>query len=200
MPAKRSAILGQTFGLLTASHFVEGYRPYVFCRCKCGGSRTVRADVLGTGRIQDCGCVRKSHRVYLSHGDRYGDWMVLEPPLPRDPPTHALCKCKCGTIREVAITNLRSGQSKSCGCSRRREHTPPPTGGPAGPRKIPSLNSVWGMLTVLSILPTGSNTTALCRCECGQTKEVWAANLRAGLVVSCGCTSPKTFQARCNVE
>lgn len=31
------------------------------------------------------------------------------------------CKCDCGTIKEINIKNLKSGQSKSCGCIRRNK-------------------------------------------------------------------------------
>lgn len=30
-----------------------------------------------------------------------------------------LCKCECGTIREISGTSLRSGNSRSCGCLRK---------------------------------------------------------------------------------
>ena len=46
-------------------------------------------------------------------GRVYGKWKVLQ---------YAgkgkwLCECECGTIREVSGGNLRTGVTKSCGCS-----------------------------------------------------------------------------------
>lgn len=44
---------------------------------------------------------------------RYGRWTVLV-----DYGRYGLCRCDCGTEREVKADSLRSGKSKSCGCAR----------------------------------------------------------------------------------
>lgn len=54
-------------------------------------------------------------------GDRYGRWIVLSLAEPRrrkdgNPAKFWLCRCDCGTEREVRQTLLRNGQSRSCGC------------------------------------------------------------------------------------
>jgi len=51
-------------------------------------------------------------------GQRYGRYLVI---AKSDKRTKAnkqvvLCKCDCGTEREVVVNNLRSGTSTSCGC------------------------------------------------------------------------------------
>lgn len=54
-------------------------------------------------------------------GDRFGRWEAIkEIPSERE---FCLCKCECGTVKEVRIISLRNGHSKSCGCGRRREKT-----------------------------------------------------------------------------
>lgn len=46
-------------------------------------------------------------------GNQYGRWTVIEySPLQ----CKYLCKCQCGNEKYVLSTNLKSGQSKSCGC------------------------------------------------------------------------------------
>lgn len=64
-------------------------------------------------------------------GHRYGRWTVIARAASRprkrrrNSPgvaTYWLCRCECGTEREVASTNLTSGASTSCGC-RNREVT-----------------------------------------------------------------------------
>lgn len=45
-------------------------------------------------------------------GKRFGRWTVLE----YRKKSKWLCKCDCGTIKEVQSTHLKSGCSKSCGC------------------------------------------------------------------------------------
>ena len=47
---------------------------------------------------------------------------------------------------------------------------------------------VFGRLTVIELLPKGR---ALCRCECGNVKEVWRSNLTRGNTKSCGCLKAK---------
>lgn len=37
--------------------------------------------------------------------------------------THVLCRCSCGTEREVILKNIKSGVSKSCGCISREKTT-----------------------------------------------------------------------------
>lgn len=53
-------------------------------------------------------------------GQRVGRWLVVE----RGQNTrhgHArwICRCDCGRLKLVAVSSLRSGQSRSCGCLRR---------------------------------------------------------------------------------
>lgn len=51
-------------------------------------------------------------------GERYGHWVCLEP----RPKGKWLCKCDCGTVREVARKNLISGDSTNCGCQTSRQY------------------------------------------------------------------------------
>lgn len=48
---------------------------------------------------------------------KYNLWTVIdENKIHRDNKVYLLCKCECGTEKEVIIKNLKSGVSKSCGC------------------------------------------------------------------------------------
>lgn len=50
-------------------------------------------------------------------GRTYGAWKVLErAENDKKGRSRWLCRCKCGTERIVAGSNLRTGESKSCGC------------------------------------------------------------------------------------
>ena len=49
-------------------------------------------------------------------GQSFGEWTVL---APGTKPGYVLCRCSCGTEREVQSTSLRSGTSRSCGCTQR---------------------------------------------------------------------------------
>lgn len=57
---------------------------------------------------------RKARRHVLK-GERYGRWTVLEV-LDERVMGRSLCKCDCGTTREVTNHHLLTGASRSCGC------------------------------------------------------------------------------------
>ncbi len=53
-------------------------------------------------------------------GKRYGRWTVLTTRYDRSlRKRFLLCRCECGTEREVMKGNMKTGGSKSCGCLRR---------------------------------------------------------------------------------
>ena len=49
-------------------------------------------------------------------GNKYGEWLVLK----YHGSSNWLCKCSCGTIRELKTGTLKSGHSSSCGCKKRK--------------------------------------------------------------------------------
>lgn len=56
-------------------------------------------------------------------GDRFGHWVVQSFAGSKLPSKNApskckyyLCKCDCGTVREVKASDLRRGVTESCGC------------------------------------------------------------------------------------
>jgi len=61
-------------------------------------------------------------------GQRFGRWLVKNRGgLTKNGHPKWECRCECGNIREVPGSDLRYGQSKSCGCWNKN-----------GPRKAPS--------------------------------------------------------------
>lgn len=53
------------------------------------------------------------HKIYAQ---TFGIWSVLEPI--KRAAQRVRCRCQCGTERYVLVSNMLSGQSKSCGCRR----------------------------------------------------------------------------------
>jgi len=47
-------------------------------------------------------------------------WKGTEPIYTKDRNVMWKCKCECGTIKEIPTTRLLKGESKSCGCSRKK--------------------------------------------------------------------------------
>jgi hypothetical protein len=56
-------------------------------------------------------------------GRRYGAWITIRADATG---RRILCACACGTVREVGLEALQSGQSQGCGCSRTFTAPKPP--------------------------------------------------------------------------
>lgn len=99
------------------------------------------------------------------------------------------CLCECGEKRNVTSGNLRSGNTKSCGCDQARKPSPFPYKNLTG--------KTFGRLTVLS--PVRRDVWKwLCICTCGNTTEVQTSNLGArGGTQSCGCLRADKNRERC---
>lgn len=98
-----------------------------------------------------------------------------------------LCECDCGTVKKVLGAKLRTGKTVTCGCgasARARRN------GRVGRCKTvkDETGSRYGMLIVLKeVSPRRNQAYWLCRCDCGNEKEVRGSSLRNGVVKSCGC-------------
>lgn len=99
-----------------------------------------------------------------------------------------LCRCDCGTEKIILGTVLRSGKSKSCGCSR-YDKRPPRYEDISGQTfsylraKAWARNSHYG-------------SEWLCECVCGKERIVRASYLRNGSVRSCGCKTREAIGNR----
>ena len=110
-------------------------------------------------------------------GKRYGKLMVLKE-YKSGRWRMCTCQCDCGKVVEVRRYSLTSGNTTSCGCSRREDLT--------GKR--------FGHLTVIAY--AGSKKCAMwrCRCDCGKEIVTRASSLKNGNTKSCGCAvDPSKF-------
>lgn len=90
-----------------------------------------------------------------------------------------LCKCDCGKELVAVGVQIRSGNTKSCGCLQQDEM-----------RKFVKdlTGEVFGRLTVMSREPNKNERVRwLCLCSCGKTKIISTHSLRSGRTKSCGC-------------
>lgn len=108
-------------------------------------------------------------------GHIYNRWTVLHEAAKRGKHRYWLCRCSCGTEKEVQQDSLRSGGTKSCGC--------------LSVDTIMDLRGqTYGRLTVLGETNKRyGNRYWLCRCECGTETAVEHSSLRGGHTRSCGC-------------
>jgi hypothetical protein len=94
-----------------------GYMQWL-CKCDCGNEVITSSNRLKTGRVMSCGCMHKDSaraagksRFIDLTGQHYGDLTVI-----RQDGKGWLCKCKCGNTTTVRGKDLRTGNTKSCGC------------------------------------------------------------------------------------
>lgn len=125
--AQQSELSGQQFGRLvvlqrTIVHPVKG--SIWLCQCKCGQLREVRQNSLILGLTRSCGCLNRDtdKRRKSMAGLKFGRLLVLKyVRTVRD--AIWLCRCDCGTEREVRGRSLRDGNTVSCGCYNREIST-----------------------------------------------------------------------------
>lgn len=113
-------------------------------------------------------------------GRKYGKLTVLF----RDTKTDKkgifwICRCECGNIVSVNGDNLQSGNTTSCGCTRKETIA----------KSVDLTGQKFGLLTVTRRSHTDKNGHAYfkCRCSCDNECTVSSANLKSGKIVSCGC-------------
>ena len=115
----RIDITGRKYGRLTALQYVgEGYWE---CKCDCGNKAIVKTYNLNSGNTQSCGCLQKDRASEVSLvslvGNRYGKLTVISR-VENNRFGHVCyhCICDCGGETIVDATNLRNGNTISCGC------------------------------------------------------------------------------------
>ena len=96
-----------------------------------------------------------------------------------------LCKCDCGNYTKVAVNNLISGNTKSCGCLHKEE---------ISKKSMKDLtNQRFGKL--VAIAPTEKRIDGRviwkCKCDCGNYAYISSHHLINGDTESCGCISSK---------
>lgn len=190
MPKMRD-LTGQRFGKLTVLHRVEpkSYPIYWVCQCDCGKIKNIRSSSLTQGLTKSCGCLKNENLI----GQKFNRLTVVELLPDRDNFRRKVykCQCKCGNYINVRSSDLKSGNTKSCGCLNiEKLHE----------RGIDLTGKKFGYLTVLE-RGEGSRKDVLywkCQCKCGTIVNVPSRNLREGKTISCGCIKSKGEEAIAN--
>lgn len=139
----REDLTGQTFGRLTvlgpAKDHVDPsgtHYPQWLCRCICGNQVTVQTGSLKSGGTRSCGCLRKeadTRRREDLTGQTFGRLTVLGPAEDYVSPggrhiLRWLCRCECGNQVAVLGQSLKSGDTRSCGCLKKKTRCGATTG------------------------------------------------------------------------
>ncbi len=182
MGRNKLGLKGQRFGrwLVIEKVGVNKHRNVLWkVKCNCGTEGVVQKSSLTTGKSQSCGCLRNevtSRRCKKDLvGEKFSMLVVLEEAgVNKHGSILWLCKCFCGIEKEVAGTNLRNGDTKSCGCllKKYKDLTDKKFGG-------------WIVLKEAG-RDKHKNILWLCRCVCGIEKVIKGSYLTGGRTGGCG--------------
>lgn len=160
--------LGKKFNEWTPIEKINSQR--YLCRCSCGIEKIQYIKNVASGSSKSCGHERRRNIV----NQKFGAWTVLK----ELGEGKVLCKCACGTERELYKKVVISGQTKSCGCYN--------TSG-----KLDILDQRFGSLVAKKFI---GNSTWECLCDCGNTTKVSRRALLQGLTKSCGCKQSENMK------
>jgi hypothetical protein len=134
-------------------------------------------------------------RLDLS-GQKFGRLTVLTFFETRNGKSKWLCRCDCGKEKVVSATDLKSGNTKSCGCLNLERAIENIKGRKR--KAIPMIGKRFGKLVVLSEAKSNRREKRyLCQCDCGNKHAVLGTLLRNGKVRSCGCFQKETARRHC---
>jgi hypothetical protein len=122
-------------------------------------------------------------------GQRFGKLVVLrrvENALDKN--VRFLCRCDCGSTKVIRSENLRSGNTKSCGCE--------------GGVFIDITGQRFNRLLVLKRVTNDKKGDAqfLCRCDCGNETIVRGYCISTGHTKSCGCLHIEKVRAAITIH
>ena len=131
-----SKYIGQTYNYLTIlerdenykkEHNIKGTGSYYKCLCKCGNIKTVRLNMITSGGVKSCGCLKKEQeKKNLVHGYNFIDLtgkkinfltVVKRVGKTKDGDLLWECKCDCGATKITRGSSLRHERVVSCGCA-----------------------------------------------------------------------------------
>lgn len=140
---QRVDITGQRFGrLIAVSRVVIRTKTYWNCQCDCGKTTCVRLNLLRRGFTKSCGCLRSEFITKINKSrkkpDKKKDKKIYTPKPKRDftgrtfyclTAIHKVSdggkhkwrfSCDCGKEKDILIDSVLNGNTKSCGCLRKR--------------------------------------------------------------------------------
>ena len=93
------------------------------CQCDCGTIFSARGHDIRQNKILSCGCLKRKNTRKINFidltGQKFGKLTVISESDYKpegDGHTRWNCQCECGNTCIVSGKQLRSGQTKSCGC------------------------------------------------------------------------------------
>jgi len=182
-------ITGQKFGKLTARYVTRktsSGNVYWHCDCDCGNTVEVLASYLRNGTKTCCKkCNNKMGRKPEDlTGQKFGMLTAINFIGVENGKAVWLCQCDCGKMHIAKATNLKTGNTISCGCVAKGR----PSKKVTDLSKIENLEGYTiGKLTILkknNYKCHGENMYT-CKCKCGTKLGISEKALRTNKIKSC---------------
>lgn len=123
-------------------------------------------------------------------GVRFGRLVAIEDSGERCKNGHHMwtCKCDCGNETKVFKHDLKTGNTRSCGCLHNESL--------GKNRAMDITGKRFGKLTAIRPMDERVNKNVVweCQCDCGGKKIVAVRLLNYGSVKSCGCLNRQKFE------
>ena len=122
---------------------------------------------------------KRAHNAIDLTGQRFGKLTAVELYSVVNKRSTWRCVCDCGKTHVAAVSRLRNGDTKSCGCL---VHKPA--------HNALDLTGVrFGRLVAIELDSVLRRKKSLwkCQCDCGNVRVVEISSLRSGTTQSCGC-------------
>ena len=162
-------LINKQFGELTVkqlcSERVKGKKQYI-CDCSCGKETIKTRNVLITGNSKSCGHTKFTFKQEDYIGKKYNQLTCLEYVRYGDGVTGHFFnfQCDCNEIIELPINNVKSGNTKHCGCKYKIQ-----------------VGQKFGELEVIDVDNTIKNEFGhikyLVQCSCGNIKSIERGHL-----------------------
>lgn len=100
------------------------------------------------------------------------------------------CLCDCGNVKNIRLGDLKTGDTKSCGCLRKEKISEL--------RKFDLTGKRFGRLKVIKDVGKSKDRNIIweCLCDCGKIKNIKGNNLMQGRTKSCGCLNKEITSNR----
>ena len=121
--------IGTIFGKWTTlAEALSGNRSQIYypCRCICGTERNVAVATLLNGTSKGCKACSIKHKNDIHIGDKFSRWTIISEYILGSSSNRRgiffICRCDCGTEKEISANSLRQGTST--GCSKCADYKP----------------------------------------------------------------------------
>ena len=195
-------LTGRRFGRLVAERSTKKRRHgnVVWeCKCDCGEKKWAMANNLVKKRVRSCGCLRMPGNGYLRanandiSGVRFHRLIAIRPIRKRQGGEVVWrCSCDCGKTHIAKASDLKSGNTKSCGCllldTRSKEI------------EVSCRQMIGRRFRRLVVIRRSNKSQRKsvweCKCDCGSLSLHCTGSLMTGRAQSCGCLRTATSMAR----